>query len=678
MPVTSVRVWKSGQSSLLPSLLLLVRLTWQSILAEQLVEGLRYSITSVPRLRSKAEMQPIIEGFSIPDNPQAFAGLKASTVSRLPEIAIFTGPNGGGKTRLLKIIAGQAPNYQQWLVRSQHLDDLRRVHSSILARTSIPRANPEQELAHVNRQIAQVEQEVSSLINFQYREIATSPIALYFAPSITDFTDPARLTFAQAAGFLNQGGTIRNISGSFANTLLTVQSLVSNYLISRSEESEFPKGESAELKRKFEGLRELIAALLGMDITWTAGPAISIGGTPLGAISNTFSQGQKWLLHFATNAYADITLDDSILLCLDEPELHLHPAALNQILDILRRTLSHGQILIATHSIPLIAHVGYENTWFVSQGRISYAGRNPETVINGLVGGAAGVGKLRDLLSEPDSAAISRFALESLINPKVVAARSSDPQARQILDSLRAKRDELGRTIRVLDYGAGKGRLLDIAEDEMGGELPSLFDYYAFDPSRENAEICRAAIARVYGSADGKYFGNKSGIAEAIAGQRFDVVVLCNVVHEISPLDWQEEFSFIRTLLNEDGVVLIVEDSLLPHGEHAHGEGFVIASTEALRLLFAVKSQEATMMTTARISYSDTPDRLMCVSIPAKFLSQISRETVQSALTYIKQHASQRIQEIRASGDASFRAGLQHALYLHQFANSTFALKRLT
>jgi ABC-type uncharacterized transport system ATPase subunit len=105
-------------------------------------------------------MQPIIEGFSIPDNPQAFAGLKASTVSRLPEIAIFTGPNGGGKTRLLKIIAGQAPNYQQWLVRSQHLDDLRRVHSSILARTSIPRANPEQELAHVNRQIAQVEQEV--------------------------------------------------------------------------------------------------------------------------------------------------------------------------------------------------------------------------------------------------------------------------------------------------------------------------------------------------------------------------------------------------------------------------------------------------------------------------------------------------------------------------------------
>jgi len=207
--------------------------------------------------------------------------------------------------------------------------------------------------------------------------------------------------------------------------------------------------------------------------------------------------------------------------------------------------------------------------------------------------------------------------------------------------------------------------------------LPSLFDYKAFDPTPENADICRATIARVYGSADGRYFSAKSGIAETLAGQQFDVTVLCNVVHEISPLDWRGEFSFIGTLLEEGGEMLIVEDLLLPHGEDAHRDGFVIASTEALRRLFNINPEDAASLRSSRIAYSDTPDRLMCISIPARFVGQTSGDSVKAALSYINEHASQKIQEIRASGDNSFRAGLLHALYLHQFANSTFALKRL-
>jgi ABC-type Mn2+/Zn2+ transport system ATPase subunit len=53
-------------------------------------------------------MKSILRGFEIPDHASAFSGFKASTVSRLPETAIFTGPNGGGKSRLLKLIAGRA------------------------------------------------------------------------------------------------------------------------------------------------------------------------------------------------------------------------------------------------------------------------------------------------------------------------------------------------------------------------------------------------------------------------------------------------------------------------------------------------------------------------------------------------------------------------------------------
>jgi len=86
-------------------------------------------------------------------------------------------------------------------------------------------------------------------------------------------------------------------------------------------------------------------------------------------------------------------------------------------------------------------------------------------------------------------------------------------------------------------------------------------------------------------------------------------------------------------LLQEHGEVLIVEDLLLPHGEHAHHDGFVIASKEALRLLFAVNADDAAQMRDVRIAYSDTPDRLMCVGIPAKFIGRISNKTVKDALT---------------------------------------------
>jgi hypothetical protein len=148
-------------------------------------------------------------------------------------------------------------------------------------------------------------------------------------------------------------------------------------------------------------------------------------------------------------------------------------------------------------------------------------------------------------------------------------------------------------------------------------------------------------------------------------------------MHEISPLDWGGEFQFIGSILQNDGQVLVVEDLLLPHGENAHQDGFVIASKEALRRLFCV-DEEAGQMRTGAISHYGTADRLMCVSIPAKFISQISSASVKDALEYINSHASHKIQEIRNSKDTSFRSGLLHALYLHQFANSTFALKRLT
>jgi SAM-dependent methyltransferase len=393
-------------------------------------------------------------------------------------------------------------------------------------------------------------------------------------------------------------------------------------------------------------------------------------------ITSQFSQGQKWLLHFIASTFSDITLDDPMVLCLDEPELHLHPAALNQVVDILKSTLSNGQLLIATHSIPLIAHVGYDKVWYVADGNISYAGRQPEKVINGLVGGMDGVMKLVELLTEPSAAAVAKFALESLSPPTVVGARDDDPQAEQIIRSVKTKSAALGRPIRLLDYGAGKGRFLDIAAHVLESDVDGLIDYHAYDPSAANAEICRSAIARVYGEGVGtRYFTKKSEIPEVVAGANFDVVLLSNVLHEIAPVDWLKELAFIRDILVPDGEMLIVEDLQLPQGEHAHNEGFVIASREAFRKLFAVG---ATELRETKASSPSMLDRLMCVAVPARVIGQASGQTVFEAVSYIRDQAKRRIQEIRDQSASSFRSGMLHALYLHQFANSSLALERLS
>ncbi|WP_374759976.1 AAA family ATPase [Acidithiobacillus thiooxidans] len=63
---------------------------------------------------------------------------------------------------------------------------------------------------------------------------------------------------------------------------------------------------------------------------------------------------------------------------MDEPENHLHPSAVIDLLDAIKEQNPHGQIWIATHSIPLLSHYDEGSIWYVDEGSISFAGRKPE------------------------------------------------------------------------------------------------------------------------------------------------------------------------------------------------------------------------------------------------------------------------------------------------------------
>ena len=70
-----------------------------------------------------------------------------------------------------------------------------------------------------------------------------------------------------------------------------------------------------------------------------------------------------------------------------------------------------------------------------------------------------------------------------------------------------------------------------------------------------------------------------------IPDDTFDCVLLCNVLHEISPMDWITSLENIKRILKNDGYLLIIEDKFLPKGESAHQFGYLILGTEETKIL---------------------------------------------------------------------------------------------
>jgi hypothetical protein len=133
-------------------------------------------------------------------------------------------------------------------------------------------------------------------------------------------------------------------------------------------------------------LKSLIEALLGTRLLRTVNGEATLFDKPM-ALSN-LSDGQRILLQLAVAVHPAHD-DTGIVLAMDEPENHLHPAALISILDRIRLALPNTQIWIATHSVPLLAHL-YDKQpdclHFVDQGSVTYAGTKPQLVLKGLVG----------------------------------------------------------------------------------------------------------------------------------------------------------------------------------------------------------------------------------------------------------------------------------------------------
>jgi len=235
------------------------------------------------------------------------------------------------------------------------------------------------------------------------------------------------------------------------------------------------------------------------------------------------------LLQFCVAIHAQADRLSELIVLMDEPENHLHPGAMLDAIEAIRPALSNGQLWIATHSIPLLAAFEPDDIWWMEEGGVEHAGSIPEKVLHSLLGDEDRIGRLGDFLGLPAALAANHFARQCLIEPTVVTTGAGDPQTTQIAGLLGGLR--LGERLRVLDFGAGRGRLVSALREwfKTAEEFAARIDYRAFEPDPTHHIECENAIARAHGDASVRLFHEERDLRAALDAHSVDVVVMCNV-----------------------------------------------------------------------------------------------------------------------------------------------------
>lgn len=493
--------------------------------------------------------------------------------------------------------------------------------------------------------------------------------ALKFTPSAGDLVDPAKLTEE------GMWASSKQLSSSHASewksqTVPYIKEVFDRHFNASHGTIPATDVSAEDAKNAFSSLDDAILNFLGQRLGRDGRGRPTLFGRPIAGAG--LSSGQMVMLQLVTALHAKEKQIGEAILFMDEPETHLHPSVLVDLLQHIEQSAPLVQVWIATHSIPLLSFINSRNSrsiWSVVDGKATRAGRNPMKVISGLLGDEQSVARLASFLSLPAQIAVNNFSYQCLMPPAVVMTEADDPQLTQIREAL--ARISGDGELKIVDYGAGKGRLVD-ALKEGGGAI----SYHAFDAYTSDSEQCKAAIELYHGSHSGRYFNDVHSMLGELGLGSIDCIVMTNVLHEIEPDQWPGLFgksSPLFRLLKDDGYLLIVEDQRLPTGERAYSDGFLILDTADLRELFCIPSagvsEEVFYAARAR------EGRLTAHLVSKRQMGCVTAASRNAAVRSVTDHARSRIRILRNS-QHEFTSGLELALWAHQFANGMLMLEQ--
>ncbi|MFA6189573.1 MAG: AAA family ATPase [Sulfuricurvum sp.] len=493
-----------------------------------------------------------------------------------------------------------------------------------------------------------------------------------FVPNKIELEDWSNLTKQQWMQRADQAIS-PGVSTLHQSTIPLIQQVLERWVNATHPGLEFPEGDKQKAIDDYKRLQDIIKSFIGETIYWNKDGSSTIYDKPI--FQAELSAGQRVLLQLGVAIYAQGGTLANHIIFMDEPENHLHPSAVIDLLDTIKAHNPDGQIWIATHSIPLLSHFDASSLWFVEDGIVKHSGKKPELVLRSLLGNDERIQKLRDFTSLPSELARNRFAFECLCTPQVVETDSSDPQSLQLNEQLKIIWKNK-TSINLLDFGAGKGRMIANLGDYENVSKETL-NYHAYDPSASDKDYCLQNISLSYDDAENRYHNSIENLRIKLGDNYFDVLVLSNVLHEIPHLQWHDTFTKMKKLLKEDGYLLLIEDCLLPTGELAHRNGFIVFNTLHLIKLFEIPVTETRFIKhDARFDSEEQRGRLMAHLIPTPYLGNISSATIIDALLELKESGKTEIRKIR-EGDVSYSNGLAHSFWIQQFANSALCLSEL-
>lgn len=601
-------------------------------------------------------------------------GLGHSRFSRLGKVVVLAGRNGSGKTRLLRCVAGLILQGPPEEIRGRA--EIEASHMALQASKTKERA--ERVTQHGVRMNIwrdyEREIELSHRYRSQYNALNSlvlegswsSEGACFYTQHQYDLQDPRSCTqgeLDQRAQKVYDTG-LKNMNESAPHYLTQV--LKRGYL---AKDTALPMRDDERNHRisLVNELQQALRALLGVEMGMDGNGDPTLFGRPLG--DSSLSQGQIVLLQLAVALHAQGGALGSKIILLDEPERHLHPDAMIEVLNRLQKFITDGQIWIATHSVHVLAWAPPDAVWYVDEGRATWAGRAPERVLEGLLGGAQRRAELEQFLQLPAQLAATRFAAQCLLPPEVVTTGPQDEQLKQIRSVVTGRRAE-GQPLRVLDYGAGRARLLPALREEVGDDanFSMHIDYRSFDPSEDYAEHRRSVIAESYPQdATQRDFRRMDALHAALDGS-IDLVVLCNVLHEVDPGDWITMFADLSRLLAPEGALLLVEDHHIPTGERAHRFGFLILDLPQIQNLFGWKDGDPPIA--CRV---DPRERLKAQVVPASLLRRVTSATRSLALCSLRDRAKEELKRSYGTRSHTYADGERYALWSQLLANAILA-----
>jgi len=637
-----------------------------------------------------------ITKINIPKTYRIDFGLDDIKMEKLGQIVILSGKNGSGKTRILNKIfeaLHKKPKKTELdnarVALEQETENIEFYNNEIESfKKQLINTKIDREIVNLNSKINTYTTHLKNASNnikllndtISWNYIETSEISenyksVYFVPKVLTLTDSNQFKkheLIRVASSTDLVGMDNFQDGTFAR----IQVVQDRWFNATHQDSMFEETDKEYAINNYKKLNELIYIFLNTQIGRNVDGDATIFGFPLG--KSNLSDGQKVLLQFCLAVFIQEAALKDLILIMDEPENHLHPSVIIETLERLNKCVSNGQIWIATHSIPILAHFDPSVIWYVEDGKVSYAGSIPEKVLCSLLGDENEQAKLQDFISLPSQFASSKLAFECLIEPKTVMTGSDDSQSIQIREELLkiAGKDML----RVLDFGAGKGRLLSNIFDvdlEKQESLIEKLDYIAYDINDVDKDQCISVITCIYGDANNRYFNDYVSLTSKYDKCSFDVIIMCNVLHEIDPKDWlnlfKDETGLITNLLADDGVLIIVEDHQMPIGEKAYQKGFIVLDTPQFKELFKITEKDKEF----KFEDSRHDSRLKAHIIPKKYLIRIDESSRIDSLKSLSEIAKTKILDVRKK-DITYKNGKVHGFWVQQFANAQLALSELT